>query len=453
MLTQDIRYSVLEGSLGRINETTGEFSFETESLDYETQSVYEVRLLCYLSSNSTINATSTVTVTITPINEYLPVIMSVGGNTITIPESSSPGALIAAVDQSMGPLIAYTASDRDEGPDGVITFTLADEASNELFDLNRETGELLLRSSLPDIDTAETPFEQFNIIITACNEHITLSDCNSIILTLFVTGANDIAPEYEPAIYPVSLPESLSISSLVVETNCIDRDFGPGSAVTTMFHDNTSQIVLDSFTLSSDGVVTLKAPLDYEQGPINYQFQLVCSDGEHQTNAQVLVVVDPTNDNAPIFVQESYEFTLDRSSPAGHTVGQVRAEDDDIDIGSNITYSIDDESYFSVDSVSGDISVRDHIPSSAGSQFELQAFATDGDFVANSSVMIRVRGAVSLPEFAGIVAGLLIFISLVVGVLSVIGAISFCYIRATRRRYIIYLLLLLVVYVHAHLCI
>ena len=431
--SQDLRYTVLEGAIGTIEETTGEFSLVTESFDYEMQSAYAVRLLCYLSSDPSSNATATLTVTVTPINEYLPVISSSGSSTTTIAETAPPGTTIAAT--SIGSLLSYTASDRDEGPDGVITYSLVDNLHDDLFELDRESGTLLLKTS-PDVDSLDTLVGQFQVGIVACNEHISTALCNSIALTVYVTAANDIAPQFEPSLYPISLLEAAPIGSTVVETHCVDRDNGPGGTFTVVFHEQTSEIVLDTFLLSPSGAVVLQSMLDYELGPVNYQFQLVCSDGEFQDVAQVLLAVLPTNDNVPSFLQDRYEFTVDRSSPAGHTVGQVRAEDGDIDTGSNVTYSVDDDSYFNIDSLNGEIKIRDHIPSSAGSRFELQVFATDGDFSTNTSVEVSVRGAVSVPEFIGIVVGVLIFILLVVAVLFLIGLASFLYIRATRRRYI-----------------
>ena len=421
--------------MGTIHEATGVFSLSVETLDYERQPEYTVSLFCYLFSDPNVNATAPLIIIVTPINEYLPTIYTSNdiSRPYSFPETTPPGIRIAAVDPIIGAPITYSASDRDGGQDGVILFSLVDVGQELYFDLERSTGTLLLAAAL-DIDALEETSQSYNIRIAACNEHIDVSNCDSLSFTVIVTAANDIAPQFEPPIYPVSLLESTPIGSLVTQPLCVDRDYGTGNSVTISFYSGTSETALETFLLSSAGNVELQTTLDYEEGPVNYQLQLTCSDGIHQATAQVLVDVLPVNDNLPSFLQDRYEFTADRSSPVGSTVGQVEAEDEDIDTGGNITYSLDDTLYFSIDSTTGEIKIRDHILSSAGSQFQLEVFATDGEFSSNASVSVSIRGALSQPEFAGIVAGILIFILLVVTVLFLVGVCGCCYIRATRRR-------------------
>ena len=446
--TSLIRYSVLEGSsIGSINETTGVFSLAVESLDYETQSEYSARLLCYFEFDPSVNATAPLIVTVTPVNEYLPSIMSDGITTTTILEDASPNILVAAVDSSRS-LIPYRATDRDAGTDGIISYFLVD-LQDEIFDLEQLTGVLRLRA-VPDIDVLQETYKRYDFSIAACNEHIDIPNCNKLSFSIFVTAANDIPPQFEPPVYPVSLLESSSSGLLVARPLCVDRDNGVGSSVTISFSEETPEMILERFLLDPTGVATLQATLDYEEGPVSYQFELVCSDGDHEAVAEVLVAVLPVNDNPPVFLQDQYHFTVDRTSPAGHSAGRAEAEDRDIGTGGNITYSIDDTSYFTIHSSTGDIRIRDHIPSSAGSRFQLRVFATDGDFSANASVTVTVRGALSQPEFAGIVSGVLIFIALVVTILSLVGVCCCCYIRATRRRYMKILYITLQHYIADH---
>jgi protocadherin-16/23 len=428
-----IRYAVIgDTTVGSIDETTGEFSVTLESLDYETQSRHSVSLLCYLLSDPSINATAALTIMITPINEYLPTIYTSVSPYTTIPETTPAGLAIAAVDP-IGPQIPYNTNDRDGGPDGVIFYYLLDTQQEQFFDMEKSTGTLLLRAA-PDIDTIADISESFNINIAACNEHTEVSNCNTLSLMVTVFAANDVVPLFEPPVYPVSLLESAPTESLVAQPLCVDGDNGAGSSVTISFHGETPEIVLETFLLNSAGDVVLQTGLDYDEGPVSYKFELVCSDGDNEAVAEVLVAVLPVNDNPPRFLEDRYEFTVDRSSPSGHIVGRVEAEDEDIDAGSNITYVIDDASYFTIDSLTGDIRIRDYIPSSAGSRFQLQVLASDEDFSANASVTVSVNGALSRPEFAGIVAGVLIFIVLVVIILSLVGVCGCCYIRTTRRR-------------------
>ena len=435
--SDDVRYLILFGGVGlfSIDEMTGQFSVVDQPFDYEEQTWYLVYLLCYLDSNPSENGTSAVNVTILPVNEYLPKFIrsSSGSNSITIPETTLVGTRIAATDPSIGPLLAYTARDRDKGSDGTIIYTLSGDGER-FFDLDIHTGSLILNHSL-DVDKSSLSFERLGINITACNENITLSVCNFIEFTVFVTSANDNAPQLQPAPeYNTSLPESAPIGSQVVQIVCVDEDNGIGGAVSMSFHKETSELVLATFELDSGGAVHLQEALDYEEGVVSYQFEVLCSDGYTEAVAQVRVDVLPVNDNPPYFTTELYEFSVERSSPAGHTVGQVLAEDNDIGAGSNLTYSIEENTRFIIDSLTGEIAIKDDIPSSGGSLFEIYVFANDGEYLTNTTVQISVKGPLSLPEFAGIISGVCAFIFLVVLTILVLGSCCCCYIRATRTR-------------------
>ena len=432
----EVRYSILDGAVGTtfsINELTGEFSVTDQPFDYEERPWYLVNLSCYLISNTSSNADTTVNVTIGPVNEYLPTIGSISSSIITIPEDTQVGTKIAAVDASIGPLLTYTVSDRDTGPDGVIIYTLNDD--DPTFEIDSTSGTLSLNGLL-DIDNSPEQFERLEVSINACNEDITRSTCPVITLTVFVTGANDNIPQYIPSNYTRQLLESSLNGSLVVQPICIDNDNGLGSDLSYSFYKDTTELIQDTFQLTTTGAILLQIPLDYETGVVNYQFKTVCSDGKSEALAQIHVMVFPVNDNAPQFNEDNYEFSVDRISQSGHTIGQVQAEDNDIDIGNNITYLINgSSSFFNINSLTGHITLKKPIPSSEGSQFELQIQANDGKYTAFTSVSISVEGAVTLPEFAGIISGVLIFIVLLVTVILLIGLCSCLYIRATKKRY------------------
>ena len=185
-------YSILEGGddLFSIDAMTGEFSVVDQPFDYEAKQWYSVSIFCYL--NSSMNGTGTVNVTIGPVNEYLPTFDDLGGSkTITIPETTPLGTRIAAADASIGPLLNYTATDRDRGSDGRIQYIFSDDNDDRIqqfFELEATSGTLTLRAHL-DIDDLPSPFERLEVLITACNKNVTISFCEIIALTIFVTAS------------------------------------------------------------------------------------------------------------------------------------------------------------------------------------------------------------------------------------------------------------------------
>ena len=449
--SSDLRYSVIEGDMGvfSIDAMSGQFSVADQPFDYEEEPWYLVSLLCYLDSDPSTNGTGAVNVTIGPVNEYLPQIMGTTSHNIVQLHEDAPVGITVATKAPGIALLTYTSTDRDSGPGGTVSFTLspAQGSSAGIFELNANTGTLTLQQKL-DVDNlpGNNPIVVIQISITACNEGLSTSECNSIILTVYITPANDNEPQFLQADYSETVLESAQPDTIVVQVTCVDDDKGAGMVEGVAFDSETKEAVASLFDINSTlvvsehnsviGAVVLRGSLDYEEGAVSYQFQVVCSDGVTEARAQVSVVVLPVNDNPPHFTEEHYQFSVQRSSPAGHSVGRVQAVDEDIAIGSNITYSIQDSTNFNINPQTGEITIEDDIPSSRGSQFDLEVFASDGDFVDNSTVHITVEGALSAVEFAAIVSGVCIFILLVVIVILLFGSCCCCYIRATRTRYI-----------------
>lgn len=438
----DIRYSILEGDLNAfsIDVMTGEFSVSVQPFDYEEQQWYSVTLLCFLESDSSINGTGEVNVTIAPINEYVPVITSNSdSNIIQLHEDTPLGIPVASTIPGLA-LFTYTATDKDRGPDGKIIFTLS-PSSIDYLDLNSMTGTLSLQKEV-DYDNLQGENPVINISITACNEDLPLNSCNNIALEVYIIPTNDNTPYFSQAEYSLSVLESAVQGTVIGQVTCLDDDRSTGTAESVSLYNASDssaalfQIVSNSDRNSLLGSVVLEGVLDYDQGADSYQFQVICVDGGNEALAQVTVDVLPVNDNPPYFTEQLYQFSVERTSSAGHPVGQVQAEDEDIGNGSSIIYTIEDSTRFDITFYTGEITIKDDILSSEGSLFILRVFANDGEFIANATVRISVRGPLSFPEFVAVISGVCGFVLLVVIILLLIGSCCCYYIRATRSRYI-----------------
>ena len=111
--------------------------------------------MCTSTTNAVANtATATVTILIQPVNEFRPIV-STSGLTVTLPENTPIGTTL--VSTQPGGLRQYeSVTDGDDGPDGVITYTLvADQTDSDSLTLDRVTGSLVLAQSL-DVDNPLT---------------------------------------------------------------------------------------------------------------------------------------------------------------------------------------------------------------------------------------------------------------------------------------------------------
>lgn len=60
------------------------------------------------------------------------------------------------------------------------------------------------------------------------------------------------------------------------------------------------------------GGVSLTAPLDYEDRTW-YTLTVMATDSQHQTEANITILVEDVNDNAPVFTHDLYQVTVNQS--------------------------------------------------------------------------------------------------------------------------------------------
>ena len=153
-----VQYSITGGNPGplEINSANGNLSVSNgHIINYETASSYSFTVMCTSTTNAVANtATATVTILIQPVNEFRPIV-STSDLTVTLPENTPIGTTL--VSTQPGGLRQYeSVTDGDDGPDGVITYTLvADQTDSDSLTLDRVTGSLVLAQSL-DVDNPLT---------------------------------------------------------------------------------------------------------------------------------------------------------------------------------------------------------------------------------------------------------------------------------------------------------
>ena len=424
--SSDLRYSLLDGNqtLFSIGELSGAFMVAHEALDYEEQSSYLVHILCYLDSDRRSNATGAVNVTVVPLNEYLPQISRSGS--LILPEHIPVGTRVAVrvttAETQGGALFTYDATDKDRGPDGIITFLLTVEDhlsyNQDVFDLDAASGTLILKRQL-DVDNlpGNSMFDTLDVTITACNADTAFNDCHNIALAVFIVPANDNKPQFIPPHYTAEVLESAAKQALVLQVTCKDEDkhktVGSLTANAIALGSGTFSSVENVFDVNSTGAVILRGELDYEK-TTSYQFELTCSDGNTTTSAEVSVAVLPVNDNAPRFINDSYKFILEREPAEGSLVGQVEARDDDIETGSTITYSMEKNSYFVINNKTGEIYYIHRRPRVEENSTVLMVTASDGEFTDQTMaefILLQVNNSAASSSSTAVIV-LAVFISL-----------------------------------------
>lgn len=96
------------------------------------------------------------------------------------------------------------------------------------------------------------------------------------------------------------------IGTVITQVTGNDVDSGPALSYTLLL-DTSSQGIFGIHRYG--GGVSLTGPLDYEERTW-YTLTVHSSDSKHQSEANLTVLVDDVNDNAPTFTQDLYQVEL-----------------------------------------------------------------------------------------------------------------------------------------------
>ena len=381
-----------------LNTGTGSFSV-TQDLDYETQTSYSFTVMCFDNGSPNLTASALVDIIVNSVNEYPPVVVTRPG-TIVIGETAAVNTLVASADPN-APLLQrykYSASDRDAGPDGNVTYTLPDDPDAQFFHVDLVTGDVTLREVI-DVDTRITSgtFEQLLFSITACDRNPPVEECPNFEMRVLVFTVNEFQPRFSRENYTTEpILESTLPGTTVVVAACTDGDVGIGAFSRIDFV--TPQ---DTFSVDrSTGEVITTTTLDYETAQ-SYGFELRCIDAaNNEDRAVVRVVVGPENDNLPDFAQTSYRFSVSRTTPTNRFfIGNVVAQDADVGLGGTLQFTIDANGYFDITG-DGDIELFSSVFNYSDSSFFFEVHVSDGSNTDSATVVIHLTGGnLNRPQF------------------------------------------------------
>ncbi|GAB6027296.1 hypothetical protein CHUAL_001579 [Chamberlinius hualienensis] len=206
-------------------------------------------------------------------------------------------------------------------------------------------------------------------------------------LTITVQDVNDNAPEFEKAIYEFQFPELQRNVAFVGKVVAVDKDKqGPNAYVSYSLKQSSDLFDIDP----SSGEIYSKHSLTYKHtrrgsSPENrHMFTVIAKDhGKPPLTSESTVAVNvvDSNNNPPRFLETMYISPVPESAAVGLSILNISAVDEE-DYGNNaeIEYAGiggNGSSYFSVDNVTGWISVISSVSGRKGTVLELRIRAVD----------------------------------------------------------------------------
>lgn len=157
---------------------------------------------------------------------------------------------------------------------------------------------------------------------------------------------NDQQPQFSSSLYTASLSESTPVGSFILQLSSTDSDvFNTTDTVYSITAGNNDGL----FSLSNtSGVLSLASPLDHELIMMHTLVAeatdlLLEAGGAPPGTAMIVITVNDTNDNIPMFNQTQYNATVIEGSPIGTFVLRVFAIDPDSLAHSQLVFGISGE--------------------------------------------------------------------------------------------------------------
>ncbi len=319
-----VQYYIESGNVGgafEIDEDNGEVTVANSlSIDFETTPQYSL-VIRAVSTPSLVSITGVLVIDVTDVNEQ-PFF-------VTLCAQQGTCVFDALENQTQAITIGNIVADDLDLPttnNGMLTYTISPTGMPFTID---NTGALMALT----LDRELVDEHQFTVTVSDGGDP-SLSVTTNVIVR--VIDINDNRPEFVQGLSAFALPEDFPLSNL---TQYVAQDDDLASTVTYSLESNQDELPFIIF--SSNGILGLDTPLDFDLGPRVFLFDVVATDpGGLSTVFPVVVEITDVNDNTPQFSQSSYEANVIENSPAGTFVVTTDATDLDSNLNGLVEYMI-----------------------------------------------------------------------------------------------------------------
>uniref|UniRef100_A0A3B3Z390 Cadherin domain-containing protein n=1 Tax=Poecilia mexicana TaxID=48701 RepID=A0A3B3Z390_9TELE len=258
-------------------------------------------------------------------------------------------------------VVQVNATDLDSGPNSKLLFSISEGNIGDKFKIDPVTGII----SIQNVTQLRSRYEL----------KVRVSD-----------GRFATMPVFERPFYSIEIPENIQLHSPVLHVQANDSE-GPRIVYTISEGDPFKQFSIDFNT----GVIHVIHPLDFETHPA-YKLKIRATDSLTGAHSEVFVdiILEDVNDNAPVFLSNSYYANISEAAVIGTSVLQVVARDSDTGNNKEVFYQLVEErgkssDYFSIDRESGIISTSQVLDHEEVQQHKLRVRAIDGGVPALTS--------------------------------------------------------------------
>ncbi|KAH9514839.1 Protocadherin-11 Y-linked [Bulinus truncatus] len=277
--------------------------------------------------------------------------------------------------------------------------------TNNYFSMSARNGSMTSKTRIDR--EKECPDKDICTLDVDVTVYLTGND-NSVNLFMFIKVSviiidiNDNSPRFSSNIISLSTPEGNAVGDQLYFSPAIDPDNGKNSVAQYTFQDQSQTFELsvpkDPAGMSYLALV-IKKVLDRETRDF-YQVTVTAIDGGSppRTGSVIInITVTDINDNAPEFLQSSYNESVLENTPPNFSIMKVSATDKDIGSNADITYQLSSRvsdkirNTFYINQKTGEIFAMSSIDYEADKQFQITVEALD-----NGPTQLTARASITL---------------------------------------------------------
>ncbi|XP_042232357.1 cadherin-99C-like [Homarus americanus] len=360
-----------------IGETSGTLRL-VDQLDRESLDAYN--LVVKAADPEGLSSTATVSITVGDINDKNPEFIGL------------PYSFRVNEGQEDAVVGIVKAEDEEVGVHGEVFYSVPE---NSPFNIASDTGEIRTKQAL------DYEKQQVHLLVVTAKDGAPDPRLSTATVTVLVSDMGDEPPVFSQQVYEATVPENLP-DALLTTVVATDPDTKP--EITYIMVNGDSQL----FSVEPEtGQVSTYRGLDYEASPRHTIIigTLENSQGGSQSTCSVLVTVEDTNDNPPVFSMSVRPITIPEASPPGTFMATVIATDaDGTGPNNKVEYELvgynNAPDYFAIDKESGIITVKTNLQAEQDSDFELEIVARDGgkpQLSTTSTASISVERVIAEP--------------------------------------------------------
>ncbi|XP_076446681.1 protein dachsous-like [Babylonia areolata] len=386
----DVTYTISGSSDDRfqIDPRTGQLS--CRALDRETHPHYTLTVTATDSGTPRRSGTAQVTVKVMDLNDNSPQFSQAVYST-AVREDVAQGVTVMRV----------SASDPDEGSNGVVTYSLLGNDTEGFFSVNSSSGDIIT-SGVFDREKNSS----FEFLLVATDGGGSGPRNSTARIRISIADVNDNAPKFRQVPYKVTVSPNTTPGHTVLQMRADDPDMGDNGTVSyRLLEDGGGADPLFAIHPST-GTLTTRTSLSQATG---YHSLLVLatdrgSPALSTTGVAEIIVGDNSSVVTPLrFQQEVYVADIVENAANNTDITTVRASYTE---SGDVTYSFvsgNELSTFRIDSNSGLIRVADpaHLDYESTPHLKLVVAAAAGGHQAYATVQVRLRDLNdNAPKFA-----------------------------------------------------